>query len=54
MARALVKLASDESLRSEYGCNARDVVAEFAWPRVAERYVAAFESVTSSTMTDGQ
>ena len=46
MARGLVDLAGDEQRRLSYGNAAQDAGARFAWPKVAEEYVEAFERVT--------
>jgi glycosyltransferase involved in cell wall biosynthesis len=47
MAHALVDLAGNETRRREYGREAKEVVARFAWPRVADEYIKAFTRVTS-------
>ena len=49
MAQALVDLANDARRREEYGRAAKLVIPNFNWPRIADRYVEAFSSVTSRT-----
>ena len=51
MARALVDLAGNESLRHDYGSEAKEAVARFSWPRVADEYVEAFTRLTDSGAT---
>jgi len=48
MARALADLAGDEPSREQYGQAARNAVVDFAWPRVAERYLEAFGQVSDA------
>jgi glycosyltransferase involved in cell wall biosynthesis len=53
MAQALVTLGRDEALRTSYGHAAKEAVARFAWPRVADEYVEAFVRVASPGAVQG-
>ena len=51
MAEALIDLAANEARRREYGSEAKEAVARFSWPRIADEYVEAFTRLTDPGAT---
>jgi glycosyltransferase involved in cell wall biosynthesis len=47
LAAGLTELAEDEQRRYDFGIAAVEVVGRYGWPRVANEYFNAFESVAN-------